>query len=85
MTEQQAIEALHALPRMAQGGAALTRMQALLDKLGNPEKDLKCIHIAGTNGKGTLAAMASSILTHAGYKTGRQCANGKEFEHKPAD
>ena len=70
MTEQQAIEALHALPRMAKGGAALTRMQALLDKLGNPEKDLKCIHIAGTNGKGTLAAMTSSILTHAGYKTG---------------
>lgn len=70
MTEQQAIEALHALPRMAKGGAALTRMQALLDKLDNPEKDLKCIHIAGTNGKGTLAAMTSSILTHAGYKTG---------------
>ena len=70
MTEQQAIEALHALPRMAKGGAALTRMRALLDKLGNPEKDLKCIHIAGTNGKGTLAAMTSSILTHAGYKTG---------------
>ena len=55
---------------MAKGGAALTRMRALLDKLGNPEKDLKCIHIAGTNGKGTLAAMTSSILTHAGYKTG---------------
>ena len=36
----------------------------------NPEKNLKCIHIAGTNGKGTLAAMTASILTHAGYKTG---------------
>ena len=43
---------------------------ALLAELGNPEKDLKCIHIAGTNGKGTLAAMTASILTHAGYKTG---------------
>ncbi|MGN0652651.1 MAG: bifunctional folylpolyglutamate synthase/dihydrofolate synthase [Gemmiger sp.] len=70
MTEQQAINAIHALPRMAKGGASLTRMQALLDQLGNPEKELKCIHIAGTNGKGTLAAMTSSILTHAGYKTG---------------
>lgn len=68
MTEQQAIEALHALPRLPRSGASLERMQALLDHLGNPEKQFKCIHIAGTNGKGTLAAMTSSILTHAGYK-----------------
>lgn len=70
MTEQQAIEALHSLPRLPGSGAALTRMQALLDHLGNPERDLKCIHIAGTNGKGTLAAMTASILKQAGYKTG---------------
>ena len=70
MTEQQAIEVLHALPRLPRSGASLERMQALLDHLGNPEKQFKCIHIAGTNGKGTLAAMTSSILTHAGYKTG---------------
>lgn len=70
MTEQQAIEALHALPRLPRSGASLERMRALLDHLGNPEKQFKCIHIAGTNGKGTLAAMTSSILTHAGYKTG---------------
>lgn len=70
MTEQQAITALHALPRTTAGGASLSRMQALLAQLGNPEKDLRCIHIAGTNGKGTLAAMTASILTHAGYKTG---------------
>lgn len=52
MTEQQAIEALHALPRLPRSGASLERMQALLDHLGNPEKQFKCIHIAGTNGKG---------------------------------
>lgn len=69
MTEKQAIEAIHALPRL-QGAPTLERMRALLAELGNPEKDLKCIHIAGTNGKGTLAAMTASILTHAGYKTG---------------
>lgn len=45
-------------------------MQNLCDHLGNPEKELQCIHIAGTNGKGSLAAMTSSILTAAGYKTG---------------
>ena len=70
MTTQQAIEALHALPRMGQGAPGLARMQNLCDHLGNPEKELQCIHIAGTNGKGSLAAMTSSILTAAGYKTG---------------
>lgn len=70
MTAQQAIEALHALPRMGAGGATLARMQNLLDRLGNPERSLPCVHIAGTNGKGSLAAMTASILTQAGYKTG---------------
>ena len=70
MTTQQAIEALHALPRLGQGAPGLARMQNLMDYLGNPEKDLQCIHIAGTNGKGSLAAMTSSILTAAGYKPG---------------
>lgn len=70
MTTQQAIEALHALPRMGRGAPSLARMQNLCDHLGNPEKELQCIHIAGTNGKGSLAAMTSSILTAAGYKTG---------------
>ena len=70
MTTQQANEALHALPRMGQGAPGLARMQNLCDHLGNPEKELQCIHIAGTNGKGSLAAMTSSILTEAGYKTG---------------
>ncbi|MGN0984655.1 MAG: bifunctional folylpolyglutamate synthase/dihydrofolate synthase, partial [Gemmiger sp.] len=70
MTAQQAIDALHALPRMGAGGATLARMQNLLDHLGNPERELPCVHIAGTNGKGSLAAMTAAILTHAGYKTG---------------
>lgn len=52
------------------GRTGLARMQNLCDHLGNPEKELQCIHIAGTNGKGSLAAMTSSILTAAGYKTG---------------
>lgn len=69
MTEKQAIEAIHALPRL-QGEPTLARMKALLAQLGHPEERLKYIHIAGTNGKGTLAAMTASILTHAGYKTG---------------
>ena len=41
MTTQQAIEALHALPRLGQGVPGLARMQNLMDHLGNPEKDLQ--------------------------------------------
>ena len=48
----------------------LSRTQTLLEKMGNPEKKLKFIHIAGTNGKGSTAAMSASILQQAGYKVG---------------
>ncbi len=48
----------------------LERTQELLGKLGNPEKGLKFIHIAGTNGKGSTAAMLASILDEAGNRTG---------------
>ena len=48
----------------------LDRIESLLKKLGNPEKNLKCIHVAGTNGKGSVCAMISSILIDAGYKVG---------------
>lgn len=45
-------------------------MRILLDRLGNPQDRLKFIHIAGTNGKGSVCAMLSSALVAAGYKTG---------------
>ena len=48
----------------------LERITELLKKMGNPEKDLKFIHIAGTNGKGSTAAMTANILQKAGYRTG---------------
>ncbi len=48
----------------------LERTEALLDKLGRPQDRLKFIHIAGTNGKGSCAAMLASILKAAGYRTG---------------
>ena len=48
----------------------LHRIRALLDKMGHPEKNLKFIHIAGTNGKGSTAAMTTSILSKAGLKAG---------------
>ncbi len=70
MTEREAVSALQALPRGGVGQGTLARMRALLAALGDPQKDLKAVHIAGTNGKGSLAAMTAAILTSAGYKTG---------------
>ena len=48
----------------------LASMRDLLDYLGNPQKDLTFIHVAGTNGKGSFIAFLSNILIQAGYKTG---------------
>jgi dihydrofolate synthase/folylpolyglutamate synthase len=48
----------------------LPRMRWLLDQLGNPHNRLPIVHIAGTKGKGSTAAMVSSILTAAGYRVG---------------
>ena len=48
----------------------LERIKVLLAKLGNPQEKFKAIHVAGTNGKGSTAAMISAILKEAGYKVG---------------
>ena len=48
----------------------LNRITYLLDLLGNPHEKLKVIHVAGSKGKGSTAAIIASVLTHAGYKTG---------------
>ena len=48
----------------------LDRIRELLEALGRPQDRLKYVHIAGTNGKGSCAAMLSSILKASGYKTG---------------
>jgi dihydrofolate synthase / folylpolyglutamate synthase len=48
----------------------LETMRYLLELMGNPERRLRFIHIAGTNGKGSVAAMCHAVLTAAGYRTG---------------
>lgn len=48
----------------------LSRTHELLQKLGNPHKKLKFVHVAGTNGKGSTCAYIASVLAEAGYKTG---------------
>ncbi|KEO82701.1 bifunctional folylpolyglutamate synthase/dihydrofolate synthase [Tumebacillus flagellatus] len=48
----------------------LQRMEAMLSRLGNPHRELKFLHVAGTNGKGSTCAYLASILEEAGYRVG---------------
>ena len=65
----QAIEYIHSF--FWKGSIpGLSRTQELLRRMNNPEKKLKFVHIAGTNGKGSTASMTASILQKAGYKVG---------------
>ena len=69
MNAEQAIAYIHSVC-WKDSIPGLGRTQELLEKMGNPEKKLKFVHIAGTNGKGSTAAMTASILSKAGYRTG---------------
>ena len=76
------------------GSKDLCRITELLARLGNPQDTLRFIHIAGTNGKGSCAAMTASVLRAAGYKTGlftspyiyrfneRMQINGEEIDNE---
>ena len=76
MDYPQTIEYLFSrLPLFSRIGAAayksdLLNIRLLCDQLGNPEKKIKSIHVAGTNGKGSTSHMLAAILQKSGYKTG---------------
>ena len=69
MEEKEALAYLDGL-RGYGSRPGLERVGALLENLGDPQKKLKFIHIAGTNGKGSCAAMTASVLRAAGCRTG---------------
>lgn len=54
----------------AQPGYSLSHVEELLNRMGNPHLAAKTIHISGTKGKGSVAAMVAQVLTGSGYKTG---------------
>lgn len=61
----------------------LDRTVKILEMLGNPQDKIKCIHVAGTNGKGSTTAMITQILRSAGYKTGMYTSPFlEEFEER---
>lgn len=69
MTYEQALDYIHAIHWQGHK-PGLERTQTLLEALGRPQDKLRFVHIAGTNGKGSTAAMLDSCLRQAGYKTG---------------
>ena len=69
MTYTEALEYIHSI-NWTFTKPGLERISALCEKLGEPQKELKFVHVAGTNGKGSFCTMLDSILRAAGYKTG---------------
>ncbi len=69
MGYSETLERIHSLNKFG-SRPGLDRINMLLDMMGNPQDDLEFIHVAGTNGKGSVCAILSSVLRASGYKTG---------------
>lgn len=69
MTYQEAEKYILDIPKFTKKNG-LDNTRELIKELGNPEKSMKIIHVAGTNGKGSVCAFTASVLTEAGKKTG---------------
>ena len=69
MTYSQAVEKINSLLKFG-SRPGLDRIETLLDKMGRPQDKTKFIHVAGTNGKGSVCTILSGVLRAAGYKTG---------------
>jgi dihydrofolate synthase/folylpolyglutamate synthase len=90
-TYQQSLDYLYGLEKFGMI-FGLTQVERILDAIGNPHQEIQTVHIGGTNGKGSTAAMMSSILQKEGYRVGlytsphlvrfteRIKVNGKEIE-----
>lgn len=70
MDFEESVKYITEYPRFKKN-PSLDGIKALLSALGNPENHIKTINVAGTNGKGSTVAMLASVLSTAGYKTGR--------------
>lgn len=69
MDYREALSWIHGISRFGMK-PGLERIEALLQALGNPHEKLNCIHIGGSNGKGSTAAFIASILEYNGYRVG---------------
>lgn len=92
MNYTEALEYIHSVTWLG-SRPGLSRIKELTNLIGNPQNDLKFIHVAGTNGKGSFCKMTETILRSAGYKTGlfispyiwtfneRMCVNGENISN----
>lgn len=69
MTGQEAVDYIHSC-QWRRHAPGLERIRALLHALGDPQRGMKFVHVAGTNGKGSTCAMLSAMLGAAGYRVG---------------
>ena len=69
MNYDEALSYIHGIKRYSTK-PGLTRIENLLHLMGDPHKQLRYVHVAGTNGKGSTVAMCRSVLSHAGFRTG---------------
>ena len=69
MNYDEAIKKINSLNKFG-SRLGLERVKKFLNMIGNPQDSLKFVHVAGTNGKGSVCFMLSSVLKESGYKTG---------------
>ena len=69
MTYDEAVDYIESIPKFTTK-TSLDHTRRILDKLGHPEKGMNIIHVAGTNGKGSVCAYLNSMLMEGGYKVG---------------
>ena len=70
MDYESALNHIHARKTFSSGGPSLDRIRRLMECLGNPQERYRCVHIAGTNGKGSVSAMTDAALRECGCHTG---------------
>ncbi|MCD8082625.1 MAG: bifunctional folylpolyglutamate synthase/dihydrofolate synthase, partial [Clostridiales bacterium] len=66
----KAAEYILHIPFWAKDKHTVSQLQDILKRMGDPQDDLRIIHVAGTNGKGSVCADLTAILTEAGYHVG---------------
>lgn len=81
MTGEEAVAYIHSYGWEAHA-PGLDRIRELLRRLGNPQRELKFIHVAGTNGKGSVCACLASVLEAAGYRVGLNTSPHLERFHE---
>lgn len=71
MNIQEAMNFIGSYSKSGKPVTDLSRARELMERVGNPEKSMKFVHVAGTNGKGSVVEYISNALIYSGYKTGQ--------------